>query len=97
MSATSKLYAIKNTTEAKEYLSHPILGERLKECCNILLKLNNRSAKQIFGAVDEIKLRSSMTLFDYISGEENVFKKVLQKYFAGVQDQKTISILENGN
>ncbi len=94
LSSTSKYYSIKSISEAKEYSSHPVLGARLKECCSILLNLNNTSAKQIFGSTDELKLRSSMTLFNYVNTGNKIFENVLQKYFSGEEDQKTILILQ---
>lgn len=93
-SSTAKYYSIKNTTEAKEYLAHPVLGERLLECSEIILNINNKSADDIFGYPDYLKLKSCITLFNFISPQENVFENILKKYFAGEQDEKTISILE---
>jgi uncharacterized protein (DUF1810 family) len=92
-SSTSKYYSIKNINEAKEYIDHPILGMRLLECCNIILKIDGKTASDIFGYPDDIKLRSSLTLFHSIAPEHKVFADVLKKYFASDQDEKTISIL----
>jgi uncharacterized protein (DUF1810 family) len=93
-SSTAKYYSIKSISEAKEYIDHPLLGKRLLECCNIILKIEFRSVEDIFGYPDYLKLKSSMTLFDFVDPEENVFAEVLKKYFAGEEDQKTLSILQ---
>jgi uncharacterized protein (DUF1810 family) len=93
-SSTAKFYSIKTIEEAKEYLAHPILGKRLLECANAILKIENKTADQIFGYPDNLKLKSSMTLFNFVSPEHNEFADVLKKYFAGEQDEKTISILQ---
>ncbi len=96
-SSTAKYYSIKNIKEAKEYLAHPVLGSRLLECFNILLNIKNKTADDIFGYPDNLKLKSCITLFHFISPQENVFEKALQKYFFGGQDEKTISIVQNMN
>jgi len=93
-SSTAKFYSIKNREEAKEYIEHPVLGKRLLECSNILLQINGRSADEIFGYPDNLKLRSSMTLFKHAAPGHKVFENVLQKYFAGEEDEQTISILK---
>ena len=94
-SPTSKYYAIKNKEEAIEYLKHPILSVRLLEITEELLKLDEDNISAIMGYLDDIKLKSSMTLFYLVSGNE-VFKAVIDKYFDGELDTKTIAIL-NGN
>ncbi len=94
-SQTAKYYSIKNIKEAHEYLAHPILGARLMECVQAILNVNDKTANDIFGSPDDMKLRSSMTLFDYVKPEETLFKKVLQKYFAGKLDHRTLSILNS--
>ena len=93
-SSTAKYYSITTIEEAKEYLMHPILGKRLLECASAILKIENKTADEIFGSPDNAKLRSSMTLFNFVSPEHEEFSEVLKKYFAGEQDEKTISILE---
>ena len=93
-SPTSKLYAIKSKEEARQYLEHPVLGTRLLECVQILLELEGRSASQIFGFPDDLKLKSSMTLFAYIKSEEPLFALVLDKYFQGERDIKTLNLLD---
>lgn len=94
-SQTAKFYSIKNIEEAKEYIKHPVLGERLLECSNILLNINKKSADEIFGYPDNLKLKSCMTLFKYVASEQKVFANVLEKYFADIQDEQTINILES--
>ena len=94
-SPTSKYYAIKNREEAMEYLEHPILSVRLLEITEALLKLDEDNISAFMGYLDDIKLKSSMTLFYLVSGNE-VFKAVIDKYFDGELDTKTIAIL-NGN
>ena len=93
-SPTSQYYAIKSTDEAQQYLNHPVLGERLKECAEILLGIENRSAREVFGTPDDLKLRSSMTLFANISGPGSVFEEVLSKFFQGRQCQRTLAFLK---
>ena len=93
-SATARYYSIKGIKEASEYMAHPILGARLLECANIILKIEGKTADDIFGYPDNIKLKSSMTLFNSVTPERNVFGNVLKKYFSGEQDEQTLSILK---
>jgi uncharacterized protein (DUF1810 family) len=93
-SPTSQYYAIKSKPEAVSYLNHPILGARLKECTEILLGIENKTAREILGRPDDLKFRSSMTLFAYISGPGSVFEKVLEKYFHGDRCHRTLSFLK---
>lgn len=92
-SATSRRYAIRSLDEAKAYLEHPILGPRLVECAEAVLGVENRSARQIFGWPDVLKLRSSATLFACVSPPGSVFERVLAKYYDGVGDAKTLELL----
>ena len=92
-SETSKFYAIKNIEEAAEYLKHPVLGERLIRICHALIKNPGDDANKIFGSPDDMKLKSSMTLFAELPGTDPVFQKVLDKFFNGTRDSKTIEIL----
>ena len=94
-SQTAKYYSITTIEEAKEYLMHPILGKRLLECTNIIAGIENKTADEIFGSIDTMKLRSCMTLFNFISPEQKVFYDVLKKYFNGEEDEQTLSILKN--
>jgi uncharacterized protein (DUF1810 family) len=93
-SSTSKLYAIKSLAETKAYLEHPVLGSRLHECVNALLTVTGRSVHQIFGSPDDMKLKSSMTLFAHISPGSSRFEQVLDRYFDGNRDQKTIELIK---
>jgi uncharacterized protein (DUF1810 family) len=93
-SATSKYYAIKNIHEAEEFLKHPVLGGRLIGICNELLQLKQNNANAIFGSPDDLKLKSSMTLFAAIPGTDPVFQSVLEKFFNGTKDIKTLQIIK---
>ena len=87
-------YGISGLDEARAYLDDPVLGPRLKEICEALLALEDQNAARVFGFPDDLKLRSSMTLFDAASGEaENVFSRVLTAYFQGEKDQKTLRLV----
>jgi len=92
-SSSAQKYAIKNLDEATEYLNHPILGSRLIECCELLLAINDHSIAEILGYPDDLKLRSSMTLFAAVKGANPVFKQLLNQYFNGINDTRTIEIL----
>ncbi|OOR82350.1 DUF1810 family protein [Moraxella canis] len=80
--------------EAQAYLNHPILGSRLIECCHILLDLDNRTALNIFGNTDSLKLLSSLTLFSLTPNADPIFEKVLAKYFDAKPDDTTKLILQ---
>mgnify|MGYP001556348483 CR=1 FL=1 len=95
LSETSRFYAIKNRKEAADYLKDPVLGKRLIDICNELLKLENNDAHKIFGSPDDMKLHSSMTLFSSLPDTDPVFIKVLDKFFAGTKDDKTLQIIRN--
>ena len=84
-SSTSRIYAIKGLEEAKAYLDHPILSKRLIEITNAFLLIENKTAFQILGRPDDMKLKSSMTLFDTIQNDTDLFRLVLNKYF---QDER---------
>ena len=88
-SPVSRMYAISGLAEAKAYLAHPVLGPRLVECAAILGGLSGRAAEQIFGGIDALKLRSSMTLFLRAAPDEPVFRQVLDQYFGGKPDPAT--------
>ncbi|HNT78330.1 MAG TPA: DUF1810 domain-containing protein [Anaerolineae bacterium] len=93
-SSTSQYYAIQSLEEARQYLTHPVLGVRLRECAEVLLTVEGRSVSQIFGYPDDLKLKSSMTLFARAADDpHSVFVRVLEKYFHGEQDSKTLDIL----
>ncbi|MGC9396787.1 MAG: DUF1810 domain-containing protein [Anaerolineae bacterium] len=93
-SATTKYYAIKSLTEAQHYLDHPVLGARLLECAEAVLAVEGRSISEIFGYPDHLKLKSSMTLFACVPDSPSVFDQVLDKYFHGERDAKTLALLE---
>jgi uncharacterized protein (DUF1810 family) len=83
------MYAISGLPEAKAYLTHPVLGPRLVECAALVAGLSGRTAEQIFGGIDALKLRSSMTLFLRAAPDEPVFRQVLDQYFGGKPDPAT--------
>ncbi|MCF3639725.1 DUF1810 domain-containing protein [Rhizobium sp. TRM95111] len=92
-SQTARHYALSSVAEARAYLADPLLGTRLRECCGILLDLEGRSAEDIFGFPDVLKLRSSMTLFSHTTGGEGAFEAVLAKYYRGAADARTLALL----
>lgn len=93
-SSTAKYYAIKSLEEARQYLGHPVLGPRLVECAEMVLASEGRSVSAIFGYPDDLKLKSSMTLFAYVAEPRSVFARVLDKYFRGERDVRTLHLLE---
>ncbi|MFC3608186.1 DUF1810 domain-containing protein [Stutzerimonas tarimensis] len=86
-------YAIAGLDEARAYLAHPILGPRLEEATRTVLQWSGRSAQQLFGSPDDIKLRSCMTLFAVAAPDQPIFREVLDSFFAGKPDQQTLSRL----
>lgn len=92
-SATTKRYSIKSIAEAQAYLDHPTLGVRLRECVDLVLAVEGKSILQIMGYPDDLKLCSSMTLFSHVS-KNLIFSQVLDKYFFGKADEKTLKILQ---
>jgi uncharacterized protein (DUF1810 family) len=95
-SATSQRYAIKSLAEAEAYLRHPVLGPRLMECAEATLRVEGRSAYEIFGSPDDMKLRSCATLFARVSPAGSVFHRLLDRYFQGEPDGKTLRLLGIG-
>lgn len=93
-SQTSKFYAIKDLGEADAYLKHPVLGDRLLRICKELLRLKGDDAHRIFGSPDDLKLKSSMTLFSSVPDTDPVFQAVLDKFFGGAKDLNTLHILK---
>jgi uncharacterized protein (DUF1810 family) len=89
----ARRYGISGREEAMAYLNHPLLGERLTRCCAALLGWKDRSAAQIMGSPDDMKLRSSMTLFAAVAPEQQVFRDVLEVFFKGQVDELTLSKL----
>lgn len=92
-SSTAQYYAIKNLREAAAYLEHPVLGRHLSEISAALLCISHNNAGTIFGLPDDLKLRSCMTLFGFIPGADPVFTRVLEKFFSGRFDNKTVALL----
>nr|WP_284739569.1 DUF1810 domain-containing protein [Rhizobium sp. CG5] len=92
-SPTARTYAIASLAEARAYLAHPVLGGRLRDCCEILLSLDGQSAEEIFGSPDVLKLRSSMTLFSKAGDGDSVFDQVLTRFYNGEADPATLARL----
>ncbi|HRI39033.1 MAG TPA: DUF1810 domain-containing protein [Nitrospira sp.] len=92
-STMAQQFAIASLDEAKAYLQHPFLGQRLRECTQLVLNVEERSAEEIFGYPDDLKFRSCMTLFMATATDNALFKNALHKYFDGQPDQKTLDIL----
>ena len=93
MSEMSRHYAIRSRAEAEAYLAHPVLGPRLVACCEALLGVHGRTAHQILGSPDDLKLRSSATLFASVSPPGSVFERVLGRYHGGEPDPTTLRLL----
>ena len=92
-STTARHYAISGLAEATAYLAHPLLGARLREICAAVADGPGSSAEQVFGGIDALKLRSSVTLFHAVAPAEPVFQRVLDRYFGGQGDERTESAL----
>ena len=95
MTETSRLYAIRDIREAMDFVTHPVLGIRLINICKALLELASGDPHEIFGSPDDLKLKSSMTLFDAVPATFPVFGQVLDKFYKGRRDQRTLDILKN--
>lgn len=93
LSETAQFYALQNAAEAEAFLAHPVLGSRLVRISSALLELKGHDAHPVFGSPDDVKLRSSMTLFASQPGANPVFQAVLDKYYAGHPDPNTLRIL----
>jgi uncharacterized protein (DUF1810 family) len=92
-SPTARHYAIKSRDEAEAYLRHPVLGVRLLECAEAVLAISGRSVREIFGSPDDLKLRSSATLFAAVAAKGSVFERLLDRYFGAQPDQRTLDRL----
>ena len=92
-SPTSRYFAISSKEEAQAYLSHPILGPRLRECTRLVERIEGCAIGEIFGSPDDLKFKSSMTLFAAATPDNRIFLDALQKYFAGEKDEATLSRL----
>lgn len=95
-SETSRFYSIKSVAEAKAYLAHPLLGPRLRECAEAVLQVEGKTAREIFGSPDDVKLNSCATLFASVLPAGSVFEQVLDKYFAGKRDDRTLHLMRIG-
>jgi uncharacterized protein (DUF1810 family) len=93
-SEMSRRYAISSREEAEAYLAHPTLGPRLRDCTEIVNRVEGRSATEIFGSPDDLKFRSSMTLFDAVADDPEPFGTALQRYYDGEPDPKTLAFLD---
>ena len=87
-------YGVSSREEAEAYLAHPVLGARLRECTRLVVEVEGRSVDQIFGDPDNLKFRSSMSLFASAAPDEPVFRQALQKYFGGQLDPNTVALLK---
>jgi uncharacterized protein (DUF1810 family) len=94
VSSTSKHYSIKSVAEAEAYLRHPVLGPRLLESVQAVLGVERRSALEIFGSPDDMKLRSCATLFASVAPAGAVFEQLLDRYFGGERDDKTVRLMK---
>ncbi len=92
-SSTARYYAVTSLSQARAYLAHPVLGPRLREASSVVAELSDVTAEDVFGKVDAVKLRSSMTLFAQAAPEEPVFGAVLARYFGGRLDDATVALL----
>lgn len=92
-STMAQKYALGCAREAKAYLTHPVLGSRLKACTQLVLDIKGRSVEQIFAYPDDLKFHSCLTLFAYVARDTPVFAAALDKYFGGKRDQATLTIL----
>ena len=92
-SGPAKFYGISGMEEARAYLAHPVLGARLQECCALLLRETGSSAREIFGEIDAMKLRSCLTLFDAVPGRAPVLRECLDRFFGGKGDPLTKELL----
>ena len=92
-SSTARYYSIRDLEEAREYYAHPVLGQRLREISGVLLELRGSDPVAVFGGIDSMKLKSSMTLFAMAAPDDPLFRQVLDKYYGGEQDALTLRIL----
>ena len=92
-SPLARKFAISSVGEAKAYLEHAILGARLRECCRLVNQVEGRSIEEIFGYPDDLKFRSSMTLFAHAASDDQIFRDALEKYFNGEDDPATVERL----
>ena len=93
-SDTAKLYSIKSLEESRAYLEHPVLGQRLIEACEIILSLKDVSMDEVMGFPDDLKLLSSMTLFEALSDSSSIFTKIIEIYFDDERDENSIKLIK---
>jgi uncharacterized protein (DUF1810 family) len=93
-SVMSHTYAVQSLEEARDYLAHPVLGSRLRECCQAVMAVDGKTAHEIFRSPDDLKFRSCLTLFAQAAPEETLFRDLLEKYFGGKADAATLELLE---
>ena len=93
--AIAEKYSIKSLEEAKAYIAHPILGARLQETTELVVNIDGRTANQIFGFPDDLKFRSSMTLFKHVAEDNKIFLDAIAKFYDGKEDDLTIKVLES--
>jgi uncharacterized protein (DUF1810 family) len=96
VSPLAQRYAIRSLSEAKAYITHPILGSRLIECVEAALGVEGLTAAEVFGTPDDLKLRSCATLFDMVSPPGSIFERLLVKYYDGVRDPLTLDAVQKG-
>ena len=94
-SKATKIFSIKSLEEGRAYLEHPVLGPRLLEACEILLTLKDKSINEVLGFPDDLKLLSSMTLFETFSESNSVFTRIIEVYFDGERDEATLEIIKS--
>ena len=94
-SDTIRLYAIKSLEEGRAYLKHPVLGQRLIKACEILLSLKDASMDEVMGFPDDLKLLSSMTLFEAVSEPNSIFTKIIEIYFDDERDETSLEIIKS--
>lgn len=95
-SPLARKFALRSLDDARLYLAHPLLGSRLIECAGLALAIQGKSAVEVFGGIDSIKLRSSATLFGEVSQPGSVFHRLLEHYFDGTRDPETLRLLKDG-
>jgi uncharacterized protein (DUF1810 family) len=96
-SSMSIRFAVASLDEVEAYLAHPVLGARLRECAQFTLEVEGKTARDIFGGIDEMKFRSSMTLFTRAASDEDLFQRCIDRYFAGASDPATLAKLQGQN
>jgi len=91
-SGMSRRYSIGSLDEARAYLAHPVLGQRLRECVGLVMDIPDATAEQVFGSLDAMKFRSCLTLFD-LAGGDDLFRLALEQYYRGERDEVTVRML----